>query len=117
VNYAGKGRLLISITTFGDVARGQRFLFDLAGPDWYTKPAAEEVYKKFAGKTVSLEEIKEFVLVETPYLFRKSILNKLEEEGRIIRVVRRNNKPRRRGTFPDGCIISFRGEGNEMSLV
>lgn len=93
--------------TFGDVPRGQRTLFDLAGSDWHIKQAAKEVYEKFAHRAASLEEVKEFVTVKTRYKFRKSILKKLEDEGKIIKVVRKDGRPRKKGTFPDGCEISF----------
>lgn len=93
--------------TFGDIPRGQRTLFDLSGSDWHIKQSAKEIYKEFAGKTVPIEDVKEFVLIKTPYLFRKSSLKELEREGKIVRVARPDGKPRRKGSFPDRCIITF----------
>ncbi|MGV9141466.1 MAG: three-Cys-motif partner protein TcmP [Promethearchaeota archaeon] len=90
--------------TFGDVKKGQTFLFQ---EGWHAK-AADLIYENFAGKTVPKEDVWEFVIRDTPYLFRiKGVLDKLEKEGKIIKVERKDNKQRRKGSFPDGCTIYF----------
>jgi len=77
------------------------------GPHWVPN-AARQVYSKFSGKEVPLGEIKEFVLTETIYPFRKSILKCLEESDQPkIYSVRVPQRKRRRGTFPDDCYVYF----------
>jgi len=90
---------------FGDLAKGQTTLFNLSSKWWYYD-AARLVYQRFAGKTVSWEDIWKFVIEETPYVYRAGILNKLENDGKIVRVEREDGKKRRRGSFK-GCIIQF----------
>lgn len=97
--------------TFGDIRRGQKTIYDIDS-DFHLRQAANQVYEKFAGKTVPVEEVEEFVLVETPYIFRKKTLVLLEEKGKITNVVRNDGKHRRRGTFPYGCIITFKKKAN-----
>lgn len=71
-------------------------------PTWLA-PAANAVYTHFSHRKVPIEEVWAFVVIETPYRFRKSILKRLEEAGRIMSV-----EPRRRArTFPDDCTIRF----------
>lgn len=70
----------------------------------WIKEAAEMVYKMLKGKKVKIREIEEFVLLRTPYRFRKGILKYLEGENKI-KV--ETPKERRRGSFPDDSIISF----------
>lgn len=55
--------------------------------------------------TVGIEEIEEFIIAETDYILKKSILKHIEKNmpGCIVRVTNR----KRRGTFPDGCKITF----------
>src|SRR5207245_11369976 len=71
-------------------------------PAW-VGPAAKAVHAKFAGREVPIEEVRTFLLLETPFRFRKGILKRLEEEGKIIDVSLRQKA----GTFPDGCSIQF----------
>lgn len=89
--------------TIGDIPSGQRTLLD---SDMINKEVAEIVYKKFAGQTVGIEKIREFVIAETNYIFRKRILKELENQGKIANV-KKDGKEVKRGTFPEGCEISF----------
>jgi three-Cys-motif partner protein len=65
---------------------------------------ADEIASAFSGKTVTIGEIKEFVLTQTPgYLFKRS-LNTLEVEKNRLQAV--NPPPgRRKGTFSDEQML------------
>jgi len=77
------------------------------GPHWIPN-AAKQVYSQFSGKRVQLEEIKEFVLIDTIYPFRRSILKCLEEsDPPKIYCVEVPQRKRRKGSFPDGCYVYF----------
>lgn len=63
---------------------------------------------KFAGRSVSIEEIEDYVLCQTPYLpthFKRPILNPMEKAGEIT-VVSSNRK--KSGSFPEGTKIQFK---------
>ena len=65
------------------------------------------VYEKFRGKTVPHDDIYEFVVAETPFPFKKSlILRNLEKSSppKITEVINRQ----RAFTYPPGCLITFR---------
>jgi len=85
----------------------QKYIIDYASePKWVPK-AADMIYKRFAGKTINESEIQQFVITETPFLYRKSILKCLEKTvpPKIISVT----PPRERAfTYPEGCRITFR---------
>jgi len=73
----------------------QLYLFSSYKPE----TLAEELSSKLRGKILSVYEVKEFVLTETPaYLFKHAL--KLLEKGRLLEIV---NEPadRRKGTFSD----------------
>ena len=81
----------------------QKYILDYNKDSWMLN-AAQEVAKKFKGQTISLEDIKEYVLISTPYVFRKSILKHLENSASPkIQVIGRKKKL----SYPDDCIISF----------
>lgn len=82
----------------------QKCLLDYTNEVWWAEAAGRDVYTRFKGETVPLEIVKTFVILETPWLFRKRpILRRLEEKGRITRV-----RPRKRAfTYPNGCEITF----------
>ena len=85
---------------FSDTTAGQTFLIDYLS---YVPEIADCIYKTFRGKTAAVEEIKEFTIVETPYIFRKAPLKLLEENNKIDNVSGRS----RRYTYPDRCRITF----------
>jgi three-Cys-motif partner protein len=64
--------------------------------------------KRFKGSDVSIEDLEEFVVADTPFLkthIKRSTLKPMEESNKIAAV---DSKPgRRRGTFPPGTIIRF----------
>ena len=65
------------------------------------------IIEKFKGKTITVNELKHFVIVETPFKeshFKKQILDPLERsEPPEIKVINR----KRKYSYPDGCIITF----------
>ena len=69
--------------------------------------AASLVLERFRGKkNVAVEDVEEYVLADTPYLFKKLILKELEKrEPAAITVGNRN----RSMTYPSGSRISFEG--------
>lgn len=84
--------------------QGQLVLF---GGDDDTAALRRALLEQFAGGTVSFEEVRRFVLVETPYLpskhLRKKTLKPMEQAGDIVEVGNRQKA----GTFPEGCRITF----------
>ncbi len=82
----------------------QHFLLDYMDEAWWGEAASRDVNTQFKGRTVPLETLRKFVILETPWLFRKRpILERLEKRGKIINV-----RPRQRKfTYPDGCEITF----------
>jgi len=83
----------------------QTYLIDYQiEPHWVSK-AAEMVYNKFRGKTVPKTEIHQFVITDTPYIYRKPILKYLENDRppKIINV----SKRKKALSYPDGCLITF----------
>lgn len=85
---------------------GQRYLLDYLEdqhPEWVDQ-AANLVYARFRGQSVPAPEAKEFLWLETPYVWRLSVFKSMEEDGRIASVTGR----RQGGGFGDACILRFR---------
>ena len=80
----------------------QRTLLDLEDEAAWIGPAAETLWRKFRASVVNESDVKAFVVVETPYPYRKKILRRLLEEGRLAQV-----EDARQGTFPDGSDLHF----------
>jgi len=92
--------------TFSDrLGRGQTFLIDYQDEEHWVPKAAELVYDRFKGQTVSVEDVEKFVIIKTEYNFRKSVLQYIEDNNpeRIAEVRGR----RRRRSFPPECLITF----------
>ena len=81
----------------------QRVLIDDRDETVWLPRAAQSVLKKFGGKRVLLEIVREYVIGHTPYPFKKSILRKLEKDGKIVHVTGRKGK----SGYPDASFISF----------
>jgi three-Cys-motif partner protein len=83
----------------------QAFLMDFKDEPAWVESAANAVYQKFKGQTVSEDEIHQFVVVDTHFLYRKSILQYLERSSppKIINVSNR----RKSFSYPEGCSITF----------
>jgi len=82
---------------------GQKYIIDYSDEKHWVFEAADAVFNRFKGQSVPVEEVYEYVITETPYLFRRDILKKLEEQGKISDVKNR----KRRMTYPNGCVILF----------
>lgn len=81
----------------------QTFLLDYSDNKKWSEQASGLVHAEFAGKTVSVDEVENFVWSKTPFVFKKLILKEMEKKGKITRVDGRT----RALTFPSGCSITF----------
>jgi three-Cys-motif partner protein len=89
---------------FSSRAAGQQVLF--TGDALDTGPLRAALLTKFAGHTVSIEELERFVVCETPYKkthLKKLTLKLMEDDGLLGPVTGRT----REGTYPSGTRISF----------
>lgn len=84
----------------------QTYLLDYGTEHVWVSTAASAVYDKFRGKTVAEGDVHQFVVEETPYIYRKSILECLEKasSAKISNVTNRQ----KRFSYPEGCFITFR---------
>lgn len=83
----------------------QTFLMDFENQPGWIQNAADVIYQKFKGQTVTEDEIHRFVVADTHFLYRKSILQYLEKSSpqKITNVSNR----RRAFSYPPGCSITF----------
>lgn len=83
----------------------QTYLIDYGAEDQWVPRAADIVYSKFKRKTVAESEVHQFVVTETHYIYRKSILECLERSDppKIVNVTNR----KRKFSYPKGCSITF----------
>jgi len=92
--------------TFSDLTDiDQTYVIDYtAEPHWIPK-AAEMVYDRFRGKSVAEDVVHQFVITDTPFIYRKSILEHLEKASpsKILKVTER----KRKYSYPEGCVITF----------
>lgn len=94
-----------------DPMGGSRFTDMLAGlevlftPEVDTAPLASALRKQFAGKTVSIEAIEDFVIVRTPYALSHLRRRTLKPMQDLRQIGSPNQK--RRNTYPAGTLITF----------
>ena len=82
----------------------QSRILDYSTEEQWPIQAAEYLHRKLRGQTMGIDQVRDFVLLQTPYIYRASILRKLEEEGKIeVSLDRKRN----RGTYPQGSFIRF----------
>lgn len=95
-----------------DPASGFKFSDRLAGQDVLFQPEPnysvlrDDLLATFSGKTVPIEELKRYVIEDTPFTdshYKKQILKPLEDSG-ILKV---RGTQTRKGTYPDGTILHF----------
>lgn len=94
--------------SFAGSAGAQNMLFALE-PD--IAPLRRAILEQFAGKTVPVETIEEFVIMSTDYKkshYKKQVLKVLEMEGLITCVSRRKMNY----TYPSGTTLSFKSTKN-----
>ena len=92
--------------TFSDLTDvKQAYLIDYSTEEHWLPVAGDIVFNHFKGKKASINEIEKYVITDTPYIFRKSILRNIEMRNPpgIVNVEGR----KRKYTHPDGCIIQF----------
>jgi len=85
----------------------QSFLFELE-PNFVK--LKNIILKNFKGKTVSVEELENFILTETPFTqnhYKRSILAKMEQAHPSEIKVQCKGSKRKKGTFPAQTIIQF----------
>jgi three-Cys-motif partner protein len=71
-------------------------------------PLRESIKKRFGGRQVSIEELRDWVVSDTEFLpkhLKAPVLKPMEEDGEV-EVVNATPK-RRKGTFSDGTILKF----------
>ena len=91
---------------FSDLTNpNQVFLIDYETKPHWIPSAADMVHQKFRGQTVLEDDVHKFVVTETPFVYRKSILQHLEKSSppKIASVTGRKKVL----TYPDGCSVTF----------
>lgn len=86
----------------------QTFIIDYHTSAHWVPTAAEMVYDNFRGKTVGEDDIHEFVVANTRYIYRKSILKYLESECQPPKICSVRGR-KRKLCYPKGCRITFSG--------
>ena len=91
--------------TFSDrIDTNQTYFINQNDDESWIDDASKLIFERFSGKEINLEEIKIFVLADTPFRFLKKILMQMEKNGKIISVTKRNNN---KLTYDDNCMIEF----------
>lgn len=96
-----KGKFEFSDATYDPY---QTVLFELEPNFTFLKKL---ILKEYGGKKVSVDELENFIVVETPFRethYKTRVLNPMEKNGEI-KVVSGNRS--RAGTYPSGTIIEF----------
>lgn len=84
----------------------QTYIIDYQSNAHWVPMAAEMVHDKFRGKTVEESNVHQFVITDTPYVYRKSILRYMESECHPPKVCGVRGR-KRRLCYPEGCSITF----------
>lgn len=93
---------------FSDITGfSQTYLDDFQDEPAWVEKAADAVYARFRGKTASHDEIYEFVVSETPFPFKKSLILKSLEKSFPPKIVSVSNR-QRMYSYPPGCLITFK---------
>lgn len=89
--------------SFSDAHVEQHVLFRDDDEETY----AALLFKEFNGRTVTMDDVNEFALSETPLLNAKAMLALLEKAQRV-QVETQGTQPRRAGSFPEEKIRALR---------
>ena len=90
------------------LGRSQTFLMDYQDDQVWVPEAAENVYQRFKGQSTTIDEIKKYVIINTKFIFRKSILKFVENNNpERIQDVFVPGRKRRKSSFPDDCVVTF----------
>jgi hypothetical protein len=98
-----KGRYVFS--DYGFVP-GQRSILDYCEPEpsaTWVGEASDAVYQEFKGEDVDIQEVKDYIVERTLWIWRTSILKELEGKGKIQVLTKR----KRKGTYPSETRIRF----------
>ena len=78
------------------------------GNDQINEHVADTIYEEFGGKTdVDIENIKDFIMYKTLFVWRKKPLKILEDHRKLMACVFTNKEKRRKGTYPDDYNFVF----------
>jgi three-Cys-motif partner protein len=91
-----------TFSDFGFVP-GQTSILDYSKEKPWQAEAGRKVCAVFAGQKVLVNDIADWVIGDSPWIWRKGILKPLEEAGEFKVLTTRA----RRGTYPDGTILQF----------
>lgn len=87
---------------FDDRLAGVPVLFE---DEANTGPLQDELAQHFAGRTVTFEEVNQYVITRTPFhsgQVKTKTLKAMQDTGRIS-----SPNQKRKGTFPAGTLIEF----------
>ena len=93
--------------SFSDrIGFGQTFFVNIRDGNEWMSDAAELIFRHFKGQSAEVDKIHQFVITDTPYLFKKEILKFLEKKSspQILAVSNRKTKTL---SYPDGCVVKF----------
>ena len=82
----------------------QTYFVDYSDESNWINDASDSVFNHFKGKEGLLEDIRDFVLADTPFRFLKSILKHIEKNQKIISV---SGRTRNGLSYADGCTVKF----------
>ena len=82
----------------------QTYFFDSSEESNWVDDASACVFNHFKGREVQLDEIRDFVLADTPFRFLKTILKYMEKKGKIISVSDRTSNAL---SYGDNCTVKF----------
>ena len=94
--YSFSDRMGFHQTFFGNISEGNEWM-----PD-----AAQLIFKQFKGQSVTVDEVQKFIIIDTPYLFKKEILKFLEKID-IPKITFVSKRKKKALSYPDECTITF----------
>jgi hypothetical protein len=89
--------------SFSDAHVDQHALFRADDADVF----AEQMFEKFDGQQISMDDVTTYALNETPFLNAKAMLTRLDATGRVV-IQPRLGEKLRAGTYPEEKISSIR---------
>jgi len=93
--------------TFSDLTDvNQTYIIDYENSAHWVPMVAEMVHDRFKGETVEEDDVHQFVILDTPFIYRKSILKYLEGECHPPKICSVKGR-KRRLCYPEGCLITF----------
>ena len=80
---------------------------DYQDEQFWVPEAAENVYQHFKGQSATIDKIEKHVIINTKFIFRKSILNYIEDNNPEKIQVFIPTRKRRKRSFPNDCVVTF----------